>query len=205
MKVYILLDRSGSMSTRWSEALGSINTYVEELTKAKDTKKAVVTLATFDSSATTQFDVIRDKVAAKGWNKVTDADAVPRGGTPLFDAIGKLMTLAEGDKPEKASIIIMTDGHENSSREMSRDAAKSTLDRARGKGWPVIFMGADFDAMSQASSVGTQFAQTLNASAGNYASATKAMAAMTADYASTGLTRAFTAQERASASGKSAA
>jgi len=151
------------MASRWSEALGSINTYVDELAKAKETKKAAVTLATFDSSATTLFEIIRDSAPVKSWEKVTDKDATPRGGTPLFDAIGKLMARAEADKPEKASIVIMTDGHENASREMSRDAAKATLDRARGKGWPVIFMGADFDAMSQASSVGTQFGQTLNA------------------------------------------
>lgn len=204
MQVFILLDRSGSMASRWAEALGSINAYVEELTKAKETKKALVTLATFDSTAGTQFDVIRDKAPAKGWAKVSDVDATPRGGTPLFDAIGKLMTLAESGKPEKASIIIMTDGQENSSREMSKDAAKATLDRARVKGWPVIFMGADFDAMTQASSVGTQFGQTINASAGNYQSATLAMASMTADYAKTGMTRGFTTAERAKATGKSA-
>lgn len=31
MNVYILLDRSGSMSSLWNEAIGSINGYVETI------------------------------------------------------------------------------------------------------------------------------------------------------------------------------
>jgi hypothetical protein len=58
LNAYILLDRSGSMSSRWSEALSSINAYVAEL--AKDAAK--VTLATFEGQDGLQFDVIRDDV-----------------------------------------------------------------------------------------------------------------------------------------------
>ena len=46
VNTYILLDRSGSMLGRWSEAFSSINTYVDELSKSK--VKSLVTVALFD-------------------------------------------------------------------------------------------------------------------------------------------------------------
>ena len=52
---YILLDRTGSMSNIWAEALGSVNAYVEALTKPADGAKPSgddkVTLAVFDIDA----------------------------------------------------------------------------------------------------------------------------------------------------------
>jgi hypothetical protein len=36
---YILLDRTGSMSNIWTEALGSVNAYVDALTKPADGAK----------------------------------------------------------------------------------------------------------------------------------------------------------------------
>ena len=57
MNVYMLLDRTGSMSSIWAETLSSINAYVEKL--ANDKVDAKITLAMFDSNDGTQFDVIR--------------------------------------------------------------------------------------------------------------------------------------------------
>jgi hypothetical protein len=160
MNVYMLLDRTGSMSSIWAETLSSINAYVARL--ANDKVDAKITLAIFDSNDGTQFDVIRKAVDVKEWNPVTDRDATPRGYTPLYDAIGRLMGLAGADPSDKASVIIVTDGQENASREVTREGAKALLDRARVKGWDIVFLGANFDAFEQAASLGTVAAQTLN-------------------------------------------
>ncbi|MEO0883306.1 MAG: VWA domain-containing protein [Pseudomonadota bacterium] len=154
---YILLDRTGSMSGIWEEALGSVNAYAHSVgEKEKDEAdiETVVNLAVFDSQNGLAFDVLRRKVDARAWKDVTIDEAQPRGMTPLFDAIGRLVSMAESDGPEKAVLVIMTDGHENASREMTSIGAKVALDRARSRGWEVIFLGAEFASFSDAQSVG---------------------------------------------------
>jgi len=178
---YILLDRSGSMSNRWGEALSSINAYVED---AKGKVKTKVTVATFDSQVDMIFDIIRDKQSAKKWEPLTDKDATPRGMTPLFDAIGKVVTLAEGQDHKQTVIVVMTDGAENSSREVSQEAAKAALDRCRAKGWQVVFLGADFDAVRQGATVGVTMDSAINMTAGNYGATMRGVRHKTMAYAS---------------------
>lgn len=150
LNAYILLDRSGSMQPRWVEALSSINSYVEDLSKG-GSLSAKVTLATFDGQDGLQFDVIRDGVAAKKWEKMTDADATPRGMTPLFDALGRTVAMAEKANADKTVIVVMTDGEENHSREVTKQGAKAALDRCKAKGWQVVFLGAVFRCLRRGS------------------------------------------------------
>lgn len=154
---YILLDRTGSMSGIWDEALGSVNAYAKSVGEEAEGEADIdtkVSLAVFDAQEGMQFDVLRKSVAAEDWNVVTNDEASPRGMTPLFDAIGRLVSLAETDAPEKAVLVIMTDGHENSSRELTGEGAKLALDRARARGWEVVFLGAEFASFGDADDVG---------------------------------------------------
>lgn len=178
---FILLDRSGSMETLWKEALGSVNAYVEKL--AEDKVDTGVTLAVFDNQS---FDVIRDRIIPSTWHKVTDKDAMPRGGTPLNDAVGKIVALAEKGNYDKVAIIIMTDGHENASKELTVQTAKALLDRCRGKGWVVQFLGANFDNAAQATSYGNAARNTVFVASGNLSASTVAMASKRAFYGATG-------------------
>ncbi len=153
---YILLDRTGSMSSMWTEALSSVNAYAAGLASLEGgpAVDADVTLAVFDAQDGLQFDVIRDNVDATNWRNVSDADATPRGTTPLYDAIGRIVSVAETDHPQKAVLVIMTDGMENASRELTREGAKAALDRARNKGWEIVFLGAEFSNFDDAEGVG---------------------------------------------------
>lgn len=153
---YILLDRTGSMSSIWDEALGSVNAYVASVIEPDDGPDVNndITLAVFDAQDGLQFDVLRKNVTGENWNEVTSEEVAPRGMTPLFDAIGRIISVAEADAPEKAVIVIMTDGMENSSREFNKEQAKSALDRVEGKGWQVVFLGAEFANFSDADAVG---------------------------------------------------
>ena len=152
---FILLDRSSSMAGRWSEALGSVNAYVKQL--ADDKVDTGVTLVAFDQHlGACSFDVLRDRITPSTWKPVGNADAQPRGGTPLNDATGRLIALANAGVPgsgqqyDKVAIIIMTDGEENSSKEFTLTQIKALLDQCRAKNWQVIFLGADFDNARQA-------------------------------------------------------
>jgi hypothetical protein len=168
MQAYILLDRSGSMQSLWVEALSSVNAFAKELANKTDgpAVDSHVTLAVFDSQESLQFDVLRKKQPALHWETVTDKDATPRGMTPLLDAMVRIIALAEADKPDKAVIVVMTDGQENASREVTRDGVKAALDRVKAKGWEVVFLGANFDNIADASSVGVRGGQQMAMSVG---------------------------------------
>lgn len=193
---FILLDRSGSMSTLWSEAIGSVNGYVAKL--AETNVDTGVTLAVFDHNiGTIDFTVIRDRITPKTWRKVETNEVAPRGGTPLNDAVGKLVALANAGNYEKVAIIIMTDGQENQSKELTVTQAKLLLDQCRSRGWQVIFLGANFDNAAQAQSYGTSVRNTVSMGVGNFATATMDMASKRAAYGVTGQAMNFTDAEKA--------
>jgi Mg-chelatase subunit ChlD len=200
MKAYILLDRSGSMAARWVETIGSLNAYVAGLKAEKGTKKAEVTVAAFDDRE--PFKVLRSSVRAADWSDINNDEVQPRGMTPLYDAIGKLIETIRTDAPKKATIVIVTDGAENCSREIKKDAAKALLDEMRGKSFDVVFIGADFDAFGQGADLGNLAGATLNMTSGNYAAAMRGLSTRTSNYASTGVVGAFSDEDRKKAAGK---
>lgn len=183
---YILLDRTGSMSSIWDEALGSVNAYAQSVGEPDegeaDDLKTEVTLAVFDFQEGFQFDVLRDGVDADGWSPVTNDEASPRGMTPLFDAIGRMISTAEADNPEKAVIVIMTDGLENSSRELTKDGANAALDRAKKRGWEVVFLGAEFANFADAEAVGVAGSKSMAIGAGRMQDALESTARKTRAY-----------------------
>lgn len=156
MKSFILLDRSGSMVNNWTETISSINSFVELVSEKESETK--FTVAAFDSMG---FDVVRDKKKKKNWKNISTEEIQPRSMTPLLDAVGKLNSLVKG---KKCSILILTDGMENASREMTRDGVKAIIDEWKKKDYDVTFIGADFNAFADASSIGIGVGQTLNAS-----------------------------------------
>lgn len=188
MKVYMLLDRSGSMENLWNEALGSINSYVENLDKETE-----VMLAAFDSNGTSglmidnlNYSVLRDMKAGL-WRKVTKDDATPRGGTPLVDAAAKMIFRIEEDNKEKAIFVVMTDGEENSSKTFTLSQVKNAISKMQTRGYEVIFMGANFDKIGNvASSFGLKESKWLNISAQNLEPFMKNFAHLTSTYAVSG-------------------
>lgn len=183
MNVYILLDRSGSMSTLWSEAIGSVNGYV---TKLKPSTK--VHFAAFDSVG---YDVVRE-CKVKDWVEVSPTELTARGSTPLYDACGKVMALAESEAAKKTVVVVMTDGYENCSHEYTQAAIKAKVKEFEDKKWEVVFLGANFDSVESVSgSVGVALNKTMNYSAGNFARGMDALAASTMSYHATGATINF--------------
>lgn len=201
MHAYILLDRSGSMQSLWVEALSSINAYAKGLTDKKDgyAVDSHLTLAAFDDQAGLQFDVLRRKQPALHWENVTDTDTTPRGMTPLLDALGRIVALAEADNPDKAIIVVMTDGQENASREVTREGAKAALDRVKAKGWDVVFLGANFDNISDAQAVGVEAGQQMAMAPMTMAASMGRLAEKSRAYAATGKRHMFDADDRAQA------
>lgn len=200
LNAYILLDRSGSMAARWDETLGALNSYVSELKKQKT--KAVISVAVFDAGAATSFDILRDAVPLKAWKAITGDEVQPRGMTPLYDAIARLVSVAEEAKGKRTTLIILTDGHENASREITKDQAKKMLDACRKKGWQVDHIGADFDAFSQSAGMGASVHNTITMTGGNYGATMKAAAMRGTAYAATGDAVGWSDKDRKAAQGQ---
>lgn len=198
MHAYVLLDRSGSMQSLWVEALSSVNAYAKELANKTDGDAidSHVTLAVFDGQEGLQFDLLRKKVPALHWENVTDKEASPRGMTPLLDALGRIIALAETDNPDKAVIVVMTDGQENASREVTRDGAKAAMERVKKKGWDVVFLGANFDNISDASSVGVGGAQQVSMAPGAMNASMRMMAKKSRAYFARGEQHVFEEADR---------
>jgi hypothetical protein len=194
---FILLDRSGSMSSLWTEALSSINAYVRKL--AEDNVDTGVTVATFDTNTTGNlgFDIIRDRITPRTFRWVSPEDATPRGGTPLNDAVARIVSLAKAGNYDKVAIIIMTDGHENSSRECTVQQAKALLDECRAKGWQVIFLGANFDNAAQSAGYGNAVRATVSMNSGTMSAHTHTLASKRGLYGNTGQSMTFTEEEKA--------
>jgi len=183
MHCYILIDRSGSMGTRWDETIGSVNAYVDELSKGKKPHKMKITTVVFDSQS---IDIVRRKVKASEWKSISCDEFRPRAMTPLYDAIGFLGDLVNKKKRKSADIIIITDGGENNSKEYNNASAKAIISGFEKSNYGVSFIGADFNAFETSNSVGINVNQTLNMSKGNYKDVMRSRGAKTLAYASTG-------------------
>lgn len=195
MNVYILLDRSGSMSSMWSEALGSINGYVKELEPS--TK---VLLAVFDTNS---YDVLRVSTAAD-WKPVTNDDATPRGGTPLFDASARMMWRIQDDNPERAVFLVMTDGEENNSKYFKQADVKALTSKLEAKKYEVIFLGANFDKVGDIAvqQYGRGIDKFANINKGNAMDfMTTRLATSTRAYGATGQAMSFSGEDKAAAAG----
>merc|ERR1711879_256214 len=86
---------------------------------------------------------------------LTSKTFIPRSQTPLFDALGHVLALAEALKnnakpgtraaDEKIVVVTFTDGQENASREFSRKSIFARIDKLRSAGWAFVFLGANQD------------------------------------------------------------
>lgn len=188
---FILLDRSGSMGNRWVEAINSVNNYVHEL--AKLGTPTGVTLVAFDEGPNGKIDflTLRDRIVPSTWADVKGEEAPPRGMTPLNDAVGRIVDLAESGNYDKVAITIITDGAENASKEITHAMAKGRLDRCRARNWQVVFLGADFDNVQQAASYGANPGATVTMGTGNYGASTSHLAMARSAYSTTGAEMQF--------------
>lgn len=139
MKVYFLLDKSGSMAANWQETIQSVNAYVKEL------KDANIQIAAFDSIS---YDVVRD-THVNGFKPIESYEVKPSGFTSLYDSFTKIAGEAERNADPKTLFVVMTDGEENNSKVATQATVKSLISKFENENkWPVIFLGANFDKAS---------------------------------------------------------
>ncbi len=133
MKTYVGIarDHSGSMSSLSRKAREDYNGLISQLRSASDEEgiDTIVNTVTFGINSSVKVEVVNSSVnAVKPLNDYeTDSQ------TPLFDAVGKLITLLEGvpDAKDDVNFLVMvvTDGQENHS--FTWNAARLTKEMTR--------------------------------------------------------------------------
>ncbi|MFI1914471.1 VWA domain-containing protein [Nocardia sp. NPDC020380] len=146
--IAVLLDRSGSMQSIKSDTEGGFAAYMEQQREVP--KQIEVTLAQFD----TEYQLV---YANRRLTEVPPLNLQPRGMTALYDAVGRLVTdigaelaaRAEADRPGTVIVVVLTDGHENSSAEWTHEAVKALITQQQEVyKWNFLFLGANMDAVT---------------------------------------------------------
>ena len=199
LKVHVVLDKSQSMQSIRGEAISGFNEYVAEL--AKNSPDAKLSLTVFSSSGINT--IISNRLVTEV-PPLTLETFVPSGMTPLYDAIGKVVSDFSNARGTNKALVILTDGQENASQEYTAASVKRLLEeKQKEEKWLVLYLGANQDAFAEGNKFGTVAGNTMTYDVDNMKDTFLSASAATLRYASGGLMSAsFTAEERARAVGK---
>lgn len=163
--VTLVLDRTGSMESSRDKIISGFNEYIETLKKTKDAE-FLFTLILFDKFEDEHLalDIPYKAASLNDVKPLTRETYVPRGLTPLYDAIGYgIHTTEESKGYDKVVFVIMTDGEENSSKEYSREQIFKRIEEKKGLGnWTFAFLGADQDAYAASGKIGISMGNTMS-------------------------------------------
>ena len=154
----IVLDRSGSMEPIRDDVIGGFNAFLAS--QQAETSAATLTLVQFDGQD--PYEVLADHADVHAVSPLTRETFVPRGATPLLDAMGRCILDTElwiarqpaDTRPDHVVFVIITDGQENASREFKLGRVKSLLKAKEKLGWQFIFLSADLAAFDDAEELG---------------------------------------------------
>ena len=165
----------------WEEAISGINSYVKKL------EECDVYVAAFD---TQDYEVVRN-CSRDEWVPIKHNEISPRGGTPLLDASGRIMWSMLDSDADRAMLIIVTDGFENSSRHFTKQAITDMTKKITNeKNYDMVFLGANFDKIGDVAKQNFGWADTSRIAATSvrgYGDAMIASAAATTDYFTKGI------------------
>ena len=132
-ELMLVLDRSGSMEALREDVIGGLNRFFAD--QGKEPGECDVTVLQFDH----EYEVVLEGVPVADVPRWSEETYVPRGTTALLDAMHRGVGMLEErvarakDDPLKL-VVVMTDGLENSSREVDRATVMEKVERLRGEG-----------------------------------------------------------------------
>ena len=148
---HLVLDRSGSMSSCWSEVREVIDKQLLDLKRVQEenaSSELIFSFCAFDNALRFSQALMPVIQARMDWELI-----YPNGSTSLNDAIGESISyikekvgpaLSEADAD--VVMLILTDGYENSSRTYSAKAVKELMEACEETGkWNFLFLGAGLD------------------------------------------------------------
>ncbi len=171
-KVYnlIILDESGSMGGLEKVSVDGVNETIQTIKNAQKNNPAqeqFLTFATFSHRMTNDIAcrVHRDMEPIANIREYTMREYHPDGMTPLFDAMGMMLTRLECKISEEDVVLvtIITDGYENSSVEYNASMIRNLITRLSAKNWIFAYIGANQDAILAAQGMGIKNAMNFDA------------------------------------------
>lgn len=215
--IIFVLDESSSMSSCWDQTISGYNEYLKAQ-KEDAEKTGIKTLVSLYKFNGYNVDCIFDRQDVQEVQSLDKTSYRPSGGTNLLDAMGGVMMkinllLADKKKADRESVIItvLTDGEENQSRTFRNSDIKAMVEKAEGKNWGFMFLGANIDAFHAGAALGFNYNNTMQFSTANAAETMRGASAMTSrmksayatglDTLSTYAATAFHDVERAAAVG----
>lgn len=163
-----ILDKSGSMASVVNQTIEGVNGQIDTLkSEAKKNKVNILaTLMLFDSDGldtSKWYDYVYLDKPVEELQHITDKDYMPRGGTPLRDAIGNGITKIKellgknlDKKNHNVLVTIFTDGEENTSKEYTHTNIQDTIKSlSKGDRWVFTFIGAG--GIKEVQSVATSY------------------------------------------------
>lgn len=152
--ISIILDRSGSMNSIATDMVGGLESFLTE--QKKNPGRCTVSLIQFDDKYETVFNNVDIK-------EVPQITLQPRGSTALLDASNRaildlgtyLSSLPEEKRPGNVIVCIITDGQENCSREITKEALRQKIEHQTNVyKWSFIYIGSDASTFDEARSFG---------------------------------------------------
>jgi len=182
--IHVIYDRSGSTESMGSEPLSALKAFLDGQKKLDETTP--VNLTIFDHEINNVFENIPVKDVI-----LKDDDFSPRGTTALYKAIFDGIS-RNGEKKDVIYVII-TDGQDNASGDITLAIAKSEIDRVtKTLSAKFVFLAANQDAFSTGAGFGIQACATFSTAAGGITQAAEAASQGIADFrrATSGVSRA---------------
>jgi hypothetical protein len=147
------------------DTIGGFNSFLSEQKAAEGT--ATLTLVQFDSGD--PYEVVHRVKPIQEVPGLDHHTFVPRGMTPLLDALGRAINdldawqvgLKSEALPEHIIVAVVTDGMENASCEFRRADISRLIEKRTAAGWHFIFLSADLSAVQEAREIGYATARTL--------------------------------------------
>lgn len=153
--VSVLLDRSGSMAAIADDVVAGYEEFVDR--QRREGGDVWLTLIQFDSAE--PFRRTFRTVHVSRAPRLTRDDYVPRGGTPLLDAVGQLIHDVDrraelNGGPADQLVVIITDGYENASQRFTRGEIQRLIADRESRGWAFLFLAAGIDAFAEGGRLG---------------------------------------------------
>lgn len=190
-EVVIIVDQSGSMHGKEADTIGGINTMINTLKdsinvpvskKVNDNGKRKRRESEKESGRESGRENETIRLSIKFFDhrefiklnrlNINDVqnlevrDLVPRGSTALYDAIGKTIKHFQENKVKYnydiCNIYVSTDGYENSSRDYDSEKLKQLIESASAQNIQMFYLGANQDAILEASKIGIPSSRAIN-------------------------------------------
>jgi hypothetical protein len=155
---HLIVDKSGSMSDCIDNTINGFNEQVNRIKQKElefEEEEITIGLTTFNTFSDHHYF----QIAPQNAELLNYQNYRPNGSTSLLDAVGETITQIERKTiecviPTTVIVVILTDGHENTSKSYNLVDIRTMISRLEQTDkWTFSFIGATLDAVNVAESM----------------------------------------------------